>query len=1842
MLKQIFVTLFLLVSFFSIVSAEEKALAEIIVTESVLLKEARETAEPYFKTKRGNIYTVLDQEGNFVKLQILKSKEAWVLASDVRITVPVSVLPSTNTVLTNNSVVTQNLYSYLGQENYRFPTRSENKQFDIDVDGFYEVRASARDYSPKSRDTTVWRAITNDPVYQKIPRDVLLGPMQLNFKSKIGISGKLSDDLYVYYDIEQNPDLPSRYDVKVDYRDHHFQFFHLESKFQEGEYLNVAKSLRGAKYEYLSDSTQFRFATGKERSNSKIIEGFGSGLKTIKLSDRFILPSSMTIFVNNSKRQEGSDYTVDYYKGEVTFKSPPQVSDYYKIIYEASNPISDYLPVLARRSFMGIEYGMKSEKKVNRTLLQDSTTETLRYKKRQSDTFKPIVFNASYFERSVLSDASTFKELAEILVTLNIIDASFMLANDYSPVKSDLDIPTSSKFFVYSARIQEALDMYFFDVSDARRKFQAQQYSASQLSPEDLSLIESVTFAESVEIWNELKALGIIDGQGFIRNDIKTAKTLFRPESRFFSYETLLLSWLKQFLVDPDTKKESFFILKHRPLVLGSDEVTVNGVKLRSLVDYYVDYGLGTLSLLLPVSETDDIQIRYSYYLTGKAEEEFVGNYSKGPFQLKHVPVVNGSPIVYLNKRQLRDIDDYILKYDSGELYFNFEVDFPSIISIRYEYIQNKEEVSQENKSPIEFSTSFVREFMPTGEENIVSSIVSENITSDDVFGDIIQLKNYPLTNTANLKLSVNNNLLSESDYSIESTFKSQIRLTNSTINLDGADIKASYDYINGFSTTYTFYINKENVRANGVYNLNNDQFELTEVPIKYNGIKYIRFQDAQTGETVLLDTNSFEVISYGLNNDGNSISIAFKQKYLDSGYNESSLDSRYGYPGEGDSFTIVYDYTPNVSTSTGEIIKQMFAANVTAELSDKWSLNTEIAVAGNNFSENILDAPIKQLRGTGVDNQSYLLGHTNIVEDSEQVFLNGLSQTKNEDYSIIYKTGSIIFRNFTPGPDDDISVYYQYYQSGAEIAADSLDYSYASKVSAFYDTPSLNIKGTFKYIDSDFNSVGRIQEVGGSTVIESGLDWKLTQATALKGSFGSRQIFSKETLNNEDLFKRQHMLDSSLKTLLLNRINTNQTVRYQTDVADADPDNNNKRSEDSRVLAYESTYNLGKSSLSYNASEKLSDYLDQDAFVKTNTQVLSFSNNTAFDDVFLFGKLTLTPSYYRSLASNQYQDSPTLAYTLVDQYKLNSSFSPFTALRFGADLRYEEKKDQKKDAASYSLNRSSSYGIDSTYNPYSWLGLAGFYNHSEDLSPLLNQSSDIDQKSSYSINKFLPYYAILSLGADKGNFLLYPILKSNFTASHSEWDKISNNQRKYSNGNTDRYGISEIGILSSLKITALSYSQSISQSENTIPQPTVSRNESISHEDKYSGNLQYQSNKRGLKHISYAYVFSDATNDSENVDFATNATGNRYEKLGSDQSYVHSLSIKPPQLFLWNPFNRKKPIRLGNANFTVNKSNLYAVKENYQYSILANSNSSLLTTYYVDNRYDEAIKTTASLSPFNLFTVSGDYSPALTYFTRNGDVYTGSTLQDKLNYNLSSSVSPFSFLTLSAGLAYKDYTQYQSSSANISESQLKEAHQNNSSILDSYLFHESTGFNSSFTVRKYFLGFTGGIERIDKKEIDIIGNLALFEQNSHSGKIIFYFKRDMNLNYTLKFSRTNNSEGRSQSINFNWTPLKKTYTSIYLDYQFTQTTGFDFNDIQQENSVQGDGNYTKTQVINRDDIVQKGSLTLSLTFPINSSPYLNKFVIEGEGHIKAIDDKKDSANNFYISGMLFKGTLFF
>ncbi len=252
-------------------------------------------------------------------------------------------------------------HTYPLRESFLYPSLPGSKYPNIDIQGFWEARLSGRNFEPKNATDSRWETIRRDPVYTKIPNDVLVGNPRLDLRYRFDISGQLEKELAVFYNVEQEPDFPGRYDIRVKYKNTDITFFQFDAQFKQGEYINVKKALNGAKIQTVNDDWEILLASGKLRSEPQKFSGFGNGSQKISLGARSILEDSLKVWVNNVSLVLGRDYDVNYFTGEVTFKSSKGPNDYILAIYEFTNPIGDFIPVLNRKNFNGGQFSWRTK-----------------------------------------------------------------------------------------------------------------------------------------------------------------------------------------------------------------------------------------------------------------------------------------------------------------------------------------------------------------------------------------------------------------------------------------------------------------------------------------------------------------------------------------------------------------------------------------------------------------------------------------------------------------------------------------------------------------------------------------------------------------------------------------------------------------------------------------------------------------------------------------------------------------------------------------------------------------------------------------------------------------------------------------------------------------------------------------------------------------------------------------------------------------------------------------------------------------------------------------------------------------------------------------------------------------------------------------------------------------------------------------------------------------------------------------------------------------------------------------------------------------------------------------
>ncbi len=1604
------------------------------------------------------------------------------------------------------------LYTFLGQENYRYPARPRNKTMNLDVGGFYEVKVSGRDYTPKDPSDHRYQRIVRDPVYNKIPRDVLLGASKLDMKYNIQIDGQLDEDLTVHYDIEQEPDFPGKYDVKVNYKDKELTFFHYDADFNNGEFIAIKKALNGAQYYQKTPYSEIRVAMGRQRSEPKKFSTFGNGKKTYKLGNTSILKDSVSVWLNNSKITDSS-YKINFYSGEIDFNDPPQNTDYIEIVYEFTNPIEDFLPVLSRKNFFGVQY--KWQTKDTYTIVKKT--------KKQKDHLWPII------------------------VTKN------------SSVSNNA-------------------------VNDAL-----------------IEIMEEASFGVSLSI---------------VTADIKKRM----PSTVFF---------LSQF-----------------PVVLGSEELTLNDQVLKSNYDYFLNQSSGRISIKTPILSSDSLFITYDTYIVTSSEKDIIGQGMPGPYPLGASYIIDGSLLVSLNGDDLKETRDFLVDYDQGKLYFNYEIKYPQIISVKYDSILAETITNSVSEKPFSLGASYLTEYASSQEDELTKSISSENVS---VSNNIITLENNPIINTENMVITVGESRLSSSDYSIYNDYSGKIKLRD----YNSGTVQVSYEYRRSYRTKHTF----QGDGRTGAYINGEEAFTIRDIPMKYNGISFIRVWDGSE-EILLENTGDSFTVDYG--DTGQDIEITFLKQNSGNPYSKLTF-----YPDAGQTITIEYNYTSSQSLDPGDISQRMIGLSLGGNITNKWRIDTEIALADHNFSKTRLDldAPIA-LKGTGVDNQVYNLQNSNIVEDTELIYINGLLMTKDTDYILNYIPGTIKFRNLTPDKSDDIQVDYKYFDSsGTTTAGEREDFKYATKMTTEYKSDGFNATAQFKHVDIDYLSISPIKETKGTTLFGGDLNWKIDKHNALKLAYTRRKTDKASLQNDKRRYLNQDNLSGTAKIRFFKYFDTLNSFHYNFQLEDISDEtvSYNQHATDTLSYSWHSHLNFGpsfwKNAAGKSFSRSISDYIDRDAPTVINTSTHKYSSTLSTRSFPLLKEVTFKPSYSNSLSNTYYSTAPTFSYTTRQTFGFASDFKPFKSLIGSAS--YNLDKINSKSAVGVSENETSvlneNYSL--KYTPNSWFNSKWSYSHTESESPLNSQAGKISYDESLSIPKFSVYGAVAAMGVRHNNPLLKPLKGSYFTLSASDKETFENNNKKSYHILNNTYTFNDFSPISGVKMRKYSINNRRTNLDNTVETATTSGNYSTSIFERRSGNLSFEPKTPILRLFSYSYSFEENIDSKKSETLAPHTTGNR--TIVENPLFVRNqhLNLKPLSLAIPTPFGS---FNLGNLTLSIQENwndNKYTsitseVPSDREVSVVSRTDDSTLSRIYTY---------TTSVSPFNLFTLKGTLVSSNSTIFRNTNSDGSTTFKDGRNYTFSSSYSPFKKINFIAKYNQNRNTQYISPSLNISHNESVIAFENRDyTDLTSYQNTLTTthSLNSTFSPFS-FLSLRAGMSVSNIKESHFTettskDNEIIEQESGNTGAVVRPIKNmGISYDYTIKKTRnlgsieTRVNEGYTGLTSLKYTPIKRKGFQIDIKYTRKDNWGFGLNSLDNSGSEQGSGQSLETTIIQQDNTEEFGSLLLNIDIPITRSPFIQSFRIEGEGYLKKVKDRRDAykegaENSLEIGGFSIKGTLLF
>ncbi|MFA5034682.1 MAG: hypothetical protein WC500_02765 [Candidatus Margulisiibacteriota bacterium] len=182
------------------------------------------------------------------------------------------------------------------------------------------------------------------------------GPWQERLQLRI--LGQLSKDLSVSYDLEQQPESPERFDVKVKYYNTELAFGDLTANFSGNEFVSASKTLNGVMLtskDTWYDLTIVPSAKLKSQTQALTSQKGNNTRGPYNLGHGGIVEGSEVLLLNDNVMLRNVDYTIDYFEGKITFNRQLSQTDEFKYSYEYTNIIDLFFPSLSRRDFFGLQ-----------------------------------------------------------------------------------------------------------------------------------------------------------------------------------------------------------------------------------------------------------------------------------------------------------------------------------------------------------------------------------------------------------------------------------------------------------------------------------------------------------------------------------------------------------------------------------------------------------------------------------------------------------------------------------------------------------------------------------------------------------------------------------------------------------------------------------------------------------------------------------------------------------------------------------------------------------------------------------------------------------------------------------------------------------------------------------------------------------------------------------------------------------------------------------------------------------------------------------------------------------------------------------------------------------------------------------------------------------------------------------------------------------------------------------------------------------------------------------------------------------------------------------------------
>ncbi|MBI5700085.1 hypothetical protein HZC35_07285 [Candidatus Saganbacteria bacterium] len=873
------------------------------------------------------------------------------------------------------------------------------------------------------------------------------GPWQERLQLKI--LAQLNEKLSVSYDVQQQPESPDLYDVKVNYDNkHELTFGDFTANFSGNEFTTVSKYLNGMMITSKDEGYDF-IAVPSAKLKSQVqglTKQVGNNTKgPYSLGHGSIVEGSERLELNRVLLVRGVDYLIDYLEGKVTFTRILTTADEFTYSFEYTNLLDLFFPALSKKDFFGVQGRFKV----------DPTS----WGKKAPEPTEVIASTSESFPTGGAGLPLSGQMITGTVEKIEITPAEQERLNELEFKSEQLK---NNIRYLYS-KVPSAQ-------KDQKRLINLKKLIAEARKDYDATQKEIKKIAGKLEILATMEAV-----------------TQPRPAA---TPEAVMISQTQEEILEEESSGR--YRLRHIPVNIFSETLTFRGQVLRKNEEYTIKYDEGLITLLLPVMPTasDPLTVSYTYPRTESTADIISGMGSRGPYSLSNQNLILRSEKVYVNDRLVIRDFDYYIDYDSGRLMFNYNVSNTSFIKARYRrriFELPPPPPPPKYKPELTVGATYLRESakksVGAATADLVEAFTQSQLAAND---NTIYLSHLPMLNQDELTQQAKSLILTRAgvtlvegvDYAVPSAEVNPITgLVDVSPPALLAFINDRADRSDGYATSTIKMLTAGSGEVTVLYTYKKAIVgRYTAAGDGGRGPYYIKnYVNLVPGAEVVevWDAGSPITTKYVRNSsfEANALDLGYSINY----YKDTPYITFNKELPANKNFSVTFQYVPPTAPTGGDM-----AQDVTGFDADfKYG---ELLGFSGNFARSRTDQVIPQISTieavviTAPTTRITLNSPgtpTKVVEGSEKIYVNQYLRNRDIDYIIDYTQGVVSFYYITVTSADAVRAEYSYPDpSGAafgqtEKADSAYKYSVVSKVG------DISVAHNAKRIGFDFNPLG-------------------------------------------------------------------------------------------------------------------------------------------------------------------------------------------------------------------------------------------------------------------------------------------------------------------------------------------------------------------------------------------------------------------------------------------------------------------------------------------------------------------------------------------------------------------------------------------------------------------------------------------------------------------------------------------------------------------------------------------------------------------------------------------------